>query len=510
MISIVVFVGGGETDLVATTIESLKQQLFGRWEMVLVCEKDVARTITSTLDGSPEADQQVIQIVSVEELHQDLLAKGVSASAGEFVWFVRNGDRLASHALAAVAESLARTPDTDLLYCDEDQISESGESLVPFFKPGWSPELLLSMNYISYAALFRRVLLSDILIAHKEPGHCSPYDYVLPVAEKTKKIVHIPDVLYHSREGSEGGGDEAVSGTRPGQVERAALERALRRRNIAGLVEEAGPGRFRIRYRLAGSPLVSIIIPTKDRAALLERCLRSIEQRTAYSAYEIIILDNGSVSNEMKECLDEAAKRWRVLGCPGPFNFSSLNNRGAEAAGGEYLLFLNDDTEVIADEWLTVMLEQVTRPGVGAVGAKLLYPDGAIQHGGVVLGVRGLACHAFRHTPDAAWGYHGLAHVTRNCSAVTAACMLVPHPVFDEVGGFDLRFPVEYNDVDLCLRIREKRYRIVYAADAKLYHYESATRRGTRAWTDELHAVQVWGDVIRRGDPYYHPNLTRS
>ncbi|MEO8168990.1 MAG: glycosyltransferase family 2 protein, partial [bacterium] len=379
-----------------------------------------------------------------------------------------------------------------------------------FFKPSWSPELLLSTNYISYSSVFRRTVLLEITQESEQGRELTLYDCLLWMAEKTHKIIHLSSVLYHSR----GRSDSQVAGVaKPAEyvsAEKPAVERALRRREIEGTVEETAAGVFRIRYRLDQRPLVSILIPTRDRVSLLSQCITSIVKRTTYAPYEIIMLDNGSVSPDAKAYFTRVGKKWRVLSCPGPFNFSAINNYGASEAKGEYLLFLNDDTEVMTPDWLTIMMEQASRRGIGAVGAKLLYPNGRIQHGGVVLGVGGVAGHAFRHNLNQEWGYHGLAHLTRNCSAVTAACMLVPRPLFQQVRGFDSTLPVEYNDVDLCLRIRREGHRIVYAPDAVLYHYESATRKGTRCRRDEERVRQIWGELIREGDPYYNVNLTRD
>lgn len=501
LISVVVISLGRQSRSVLATIESLQQQRYLNWELLIVCSSAVAEAELPLRDDFSDSGGQIVRFVTVGEETHDHMARGVFAASGEFVWCMRGGDRLVPHALSSLVEVLNEKPDADLLYCDEDRVSGEEEAwVVPFFKPSWSPELLLSMNYLSYTAVFRRTILHGIVKSFTVASALSHYDCVLAAAEKTKNIVHIPNVLYHSSEVSTGRAAD----------DKSALERSLRRRNMPGFVEEISRGRFRIRYQLFRSPLVSIIIPTKDRTAFLKRCLSSIERNTSYTPYEIVVLDNGSASEDMLRYLEDVGRTWRVVVCPGRFNFSLLNNRGAAEASGEYLLFLNDDTEIVTKDWLAVMIEQATRPGVGAVGAKLLYPDGSIQHAGVTLGVRGVAAHAFRHTPNEEWGYHGFAHLTRNCSAVTAACMLVPRSVFDEIGGFDEGFPVEFNDVDLCLRIERKGYRIVYAPDAVLYHYESATRRGTRCLADEARAAKIWERVIRQGDPYYPQSLTHS
>ncbi|MCW5797482.1 MAG: glycosyltransferase family 2 protein [Nitrospira sp.] len=510
LISIVVSVAGLPLHLLSDTLTSIVQQGYAKWELVLACESSQATAIRCLPEVICLSEQHALRILEVEAHGFRALILGLTASSGEFVWFLKCGDLLAPDALTSVVHALDQEKTTDLLYCDEDQIPCGGIDPIPFFKPSWSPELLLSMNYLSYSTVFRRTLLSDVIEASERGLDPCLYDSLLWASEHADGIVHLARILYHSRAGlTSQVGDETrpVSGASP---ERAALERALERRGIAGKVEETVPGHFHIRYRLEEPSLVSIIIPTRDRVPMLSKCLASIVARTTYAAYEILILDNESATEDAKKYFDEIVKKWRVLSYPGPFNFSAINNYAAGEAKGRYLLFLNDDTEVISPDWLTIMVEQASRPNIGAVGAKLLFPSGRIQHGGVVLGVGGVAGHAFRHMPNHEWGYHGLAHMTRNCSAVTGACMLVPRALFFKIQGFDPALPVEYNDVDLCLRIAREGYRIVYAPDAVLHHYESATRRGTRCRTDEARAQQLWGELIRQGDRYYNVNLTRD
>ncbi|OGX11546.1 MAG: hypothetical protein A3K11_12655 [Nitrospirae bacterium RIFCSPLOWO2_12_FULL_63_8] len=284
----------------------------------------------------------------------------------------------------------------------------------------------------------------------------------------------------------------------------------MRRRGYEARVESIRPGLYAVRYKLTGTPLVSIIIPTRDRWPLLQQCLRSIEEKTSYARYEIIVLDNDSTEPEALTGLNGIADKWRVYPYPGPFNFSALNNFGAAQARGEYFVFLNNDTQVVKPDWLTAMLEQAQRPEVGAVGARLHYPDGRIQHAGLILGVGGVADHAFKGLAGDAFTYFAFANVVRNVSGVTAACMLVPRRAFEEVGGFDERLQVALNDVDLCLRLRQRGYLIVCTPFALLYHHESGTRGGLHPPQDEELVRGIWGELIRQGDPYYNPNLTLS
>lgn len=505
LISVIICVVDTHLAMLGKSVASVRAQVYGNWELLVICPPELKQSVEQNVNGGG-----VVKICEVAAgcTYGEQRMRGASVALGEFIWFLGCQDELSVEALFAVVRELNHESGTDVLYSDEDQISPDGSHESPFFKPEWSPDLLLSTNYISRSCVVRRHLFLDAVHVSPNEHSDSDYDHILQATEKTNKIVRIPQVLYHSRRSI----DEVEVSIRPGcsvpSLQRVALENAFHRRGIEHHVEEVSSGKFRVRYPLRAYPLVSIIIPTRDREEFLRQCIDSVERTTKYPNYEIVVVDNGSVSTRMQECLDEVSARWRVISYPASFNFSAINNFGVAETKGEYLLFLNDDTKVISPEWLTAMVEHIVRPGVGAVGAKLLYPDGRIQHAGVVLGIRGMAGHAFKYSRNDEQGYHGLAHLVRNVSAVTAACMLVSRSAFERVKGFNTELPVEYNDVDLCLRIAQEGYRIVYVPDAVLYHYESVTRRGSRCRLDEERAREIWGEVIRRGDPYYNPNLT--
>jgi len=282
-------------------------------------------------------------------------------------------------------------------------------------------------------------------------------------------------------------------------------------RGIEGTVQSISAGRYAVRYKIQGTPLVSIIIPTKDQVQLLRKCVESIKEKTRYHNYELVIVDNNSSDPEALKYLEKLAREHRVLKFPEAFNWSKINNFGAANCEGKFLLFLNNDTEVKEPEWLVAMLEHAQRRRTGAVGAKLLHPDGTIQHVGVVIGMGDTAGHPFYHFPEqilmSHFYYVQLFTIPRNFSAVTGACMMVPRKVFERVRGFDPRFKVAYGDIDLCLRIRELGYRIVYTPLAVLYHHDSATRRGYIPKEDTLLMISKWGAYIKQGDPYYNFNL---
>lgn len=491
-------------------IESVRAQLYSRWELCLVSPASTGLSVRSVLKEYPSTDSRI----RVEYLPQGdgVVAasnSGLSVARGEFVAFLDSKDELSADALFHIVKRLNEDRRLDLLYSDEDKVDSGRRHVEPFFKPDWSPDLLLSTNYLAHFSVFRRNLLAEVGGFRSGFDGNRDYDLVLRFTERTNRIAHIPEVLCHLRQVS--APDMTIAESSQGSGQRA-IEDALRRRGLQGRVVTGTPGKYSVQYQLRGNPLVSIIIPSKDRWRLLEECLRSVETRTDYARYEIIILDNGSTEPDTLKYLDAIARRWRVHRCPGPFNFSAINNLGASLASGEYLLFLNNDTQVIRSDWLTAMLEQAQRREVGAVGAKLLYPDGTIQHAGVVLGIGGVAGHAFKglRLSENAPTYFNLADVVRNCSAVTGACMMVPRRVFAEVEGFDERFRVAFNDVDFCLRLRERGYLVVYTPLALLYHHESATRGRFHPLEDEELCLKRWGDVIRGGDPYYNGNLTLS
>jgi GT2 family glycosyltransferase len=511
LISIVTPVYDTDEVWLRKAIESVRAQIYPHWELCLVNDASTKPHVGPILEESVAGDSRVrVKHLPYNEGIVGASTHALSLATGEFIGLLDHDDELSPDALFEVVKRLNEDPNLDLLYSDEDKLELDGLRVEPFFKPDWSPDLLLSMNYISHFSVLRRSILTDIGGFRAGFDGRQDYDLLLRFTELTDKIAHIPKILYHWRKTP--GSAAASTAAKPFAYEAAqrAIEDALRRRGYEGRVERIVPGLFAVRYRIPSAPLVSIIIPTRDRWQLLQQCVRSIEKKTDYARYEIIVLDNDSIELETLNYLDAIASKWGVYRCPGPFNFSTINNFGASKAKGDYLLFLNNDTQVIRSDWLTAMVEQAQRPEVGAVGAKLLYPDGRIQHAGVILGIGGVAVHAFKYRPANSTSQYSFADVVRNCSAVTAACMLVRQRIFWEVGGFDERLRVAFNDVDLCLRLRQQGYLIVYTPFALLYHYESATRGRLHPPEDEELAWKLWGDLIRRGDAYYNPNLTVS
>jgi GT2 family glycosyltransferase len=424
-----------------------------------------------------------------------------------------------------VAEELQAHPEAAIVYSDEDLIDERGRRFGPYFKPDFSPDLFLSHNLISHLGVYRRSLLVELGGFRVGFEGSQDYDLALRVSEKVKpeQIRHVPEVLYHWRaiRGSAARAPDEKSYAE--QAARRALQDHLDRLRQPATIEAGpAPGLYRAVYRLPEpAPLVSIVIPTRDALPLLRACVESIRARTDHPRYEILVVDNQSSEAATVAYLAglEQSGAARVLRHPEPFNFSAINNRAAAEARGEVLAFLNNDVEVISPGWLRELSSQAVRPGVGAAGARLLYPDGRVQHAGIVLGMGpdGIAGTPHRGFPRTALGYCNRAVILQNFSAVSAACLVLRKSVFAEAGGFDAdNLPVAYNDVDLCLRLRERGHRIVFTPYAELFHKESATRgddlspeRRERFLAEAAYMRRRWGALLL-DDPYFNPNLSLS
>ena len=434
-------------------------------------------------------------------------------ATGEFVAFMDHDDLLAPFALAAIALESA---DADVLYTDEDKIDAVGRHAWPHFKPTWNPELLLGQNYISHLSVIRRSLVTEVGGMRTGFDGSQDHDLLLRVTGATSpdRIRHIPLVAYHWR------AIEGSTALDPGEktyTEDASI-RALQDFLGSGWsVDKAnGNSAYRCIPPLPKTPLVSIIIPTRDHLDLVIQCVESLAT-TSYPAFEILIVDNDSAEPETLEWFSnfDNGDDQRVIPAPGPFNYSKINNIGAAAAKGELLLLLNNDTEVIDPEWLSVMVGWILQDNVGAVGAKLLYPSGRIQHAGVLLGLGGLAGHGHIREPRYATGYFNRLVVSHEVGAATAACLLTRRSTWEELGGLEEDLAVAFNDVDYCMRVRHvAKQRIIWTPDATLYHHESISRgyeddpvKVARFNNEVEYALDRWADVLGE-DPAYSPNLT--
>ncbi len=512
-------------------IDSVRGQTHSRWVLCLCDDGSSQPELTRFLQDLAEADSR---IRFVAHSHNRGIAEATNAAirlgVGDYVAFLDQDDRLHAEALQEVAPALD-ADQADWLYTDEDRIDEHGCRVEPFFKPDWSPDLLTSMMYAAHLSVYRRAFLNGIGLCRPGFDGGQDWELALRAASATDRITHVPKVLYHWRKGGHSAGPRFNRACH--ERGRRAIGEYLRRLGVTADVTDGPNGcTFHVRYRHDRQPLVSILIPTRDRLGLLSRCLRSIRRRTKYANYEIIVMDNGSRDPRLLRFLRRWAgkggegeapaepRRWfwrsagreprppgrRVLRLDMPFNHSRLNNLAARQARGELLLLLNDDTAVINSEWLTALVEQALRPEVGAGGGLLLHPDGRIQHAGVVLGLGPVATPL--HSGITRDGLdRGTLRLIRNVSAITGACLMIRKSLFFEMGGLDEEdLPASFNDVDLCLRLGRAGYRIVCTPLARLYHQESASR----GFEDEELYIRImqerWSEELER-DPFWSPNL---
>lgn len=482
-------------------IESLRAQVYPHWELCLVDDGSTEPHVRSLLDEYQGLDRR-IRAKSLPRNRGIVAAtnEGLNFATGEFVGFLDHDDEIAPDALFELARRLKREPDLDIIYTDEDKKAPDGRFVMPFFKPDWSPDLLLSCNYFSHLTFYRRTLLQELEGFRSGTDGAQDYDLALRATERTSRIGHIPLPLYTWRmvPGSTAGSDRAKPYA--SKAAALALKESLARRGWQVDVQETNiPRRYRVRYPLPSDAFVSIIIPTRDKVGLLQRCLRSIAKHTNYAHYEVVVVD--SAPQEAPPQLPSGLPV-RIVPYTEPFNYARSINLGAGEALGNYLLLLNDDTEVLRPGWLEAMLEQAQRPEVAAVGTRLIYPDGRIQHEGVVLGLLGSASNV-------SFDYLSLGHCVRNCSAVTAACMMTRRAVFEELNGFDEGFRLAFNDIDYCLRARQLGYVIVYTPYAEIIHYEGASRGSLHPQGDEQLFRARWGEPEEQNDPYYNSNFDR-
>ncbi len=509
LISIIMPVYNIDEVYLRAAIESVRKQFYSNWELCIADDGSTKPNVRKVLEEYRRRDKR-IKIIYLEK-NQGISGASnaaLSLAVGEFVALLDSDDELSDWALLEVAACLNQNPKLDFIYTDEDKLEADGRRIEPFFKPDFSPDLLMSMNYITHLSVFRREVLNQVGGFRKGFEGSQDYDLAIRVSEFTKNIAHIPKILYHWRKipSSLSLNCDAKPYAYPAAIK--SLQEAITRRGHSGKITMLSHGLYCLQYDVVGNPLVSIIIPTKDKTDFLRRCIDSIQQKSAYPNYEIIIVDNES-SQETRDYLKQIAdnKKCKVIYFNQPFNYSSINNFAVSHATGDFLLFLNDDTEVIAPGWLEEMLGHAQRAEIGAVGAKLLYPDNKIQHAGVVVGLHGLASHAFCGLPVSEPGYKGLATVVRNYSAVTGACLMMRRSIFEEINGFDEKLDVVFNDVDLCLRIIQHGYNIVWTPHAVLYHYESATRGQYQPQNNVRYFCEKWREFLKRGDPFYNQNL---
>lgn len=524
LISVLMPVCETPPDRLDEAIRSVLAQVYGDWELCIANDGSKSRHIRQQLDrwAAKERRIRVVHRAGSGQISR-ATSDAFALATGRWIAMLDHDDVLAPNALAEIAFAVAGRPDAALIYSDEDRIDEKGRRFDPHFKPDHSPELLRSMNYFNHLTVCRADLVRAV--GGWRPGFegAQDYDLVLRIVERVApgQIVHVPKVLYHRRSTS---GSTALAGSGKDHACRNGL-RALedhlsRTAPDARALRIPGLPFYRVRHAIRQpAPLVTLIIPTRDRADLLRVAVDSILERTTYRPFEIIVVDNNSEQAETFAYFDEIGSHpnLRVVRHPHPFNYSAINNEAVRHARGEIIGLVNNDVEVINPDWLEEMVSWAQLDRVGCVGAKLYYPDDTIQHAGVILGLGGVAGHSHRHLPRGENGYFARARVLQNLSAVTGACLLVRRSVYDEVGGLDeVRFKVAFNDVDFCLRVRAAGYDNVWTPFAELYHHESPSRGADDTpekkarFESEIAAMKERWAAELAADPFYSPSLSRQ
>lgn len=527
LISLVVPIFNAKPEWINLCLNSVLNQIYAKWELCLYDDNSTSLKTLKMLNKWKDRDKRIkIYFGKTNKGLTTALNIAIKMASGEYIAFLDHVSELTSDALLEVAERIKIFPNLKFIYSDEGIIDKKGTLSTVYYKPDFNLDLFLSNNYISHFTVIKKSLGKAVGWFRKGYEGSQNYDFLLRSIEKIKynEIHHIPRVLYYSRESN--------SGTAPGKyLEKTetnkssikALEDYLRRNKIDGQVLEGKfHGTFRIKRNIAKEELVSIIIPFKDRVKLLKKCVDSLLIKTAYKDFEILLINNGSKERTTLQYLEKIIKKDRRISRYDynyPFNYSALNNWAVKKSKGKYLLFLNNDTEVISEEWLSSMVEHIQRKEVGAVGAKLLYKNNTIQHAGVVIAHERHSCseHIFRHIHSEDSGYFGQLNLIRNCSASTAACFLIKKKLFEKIGRFDDKYlKISFNDIDLCLKIIENGYLIVYTPYAELYHYESISRgyddmpEKKKVYEKELRYMQnKWNDKLLK-DPHFNPNLIIS
>jgi GT2 family glycosyltransferase len=502
LISIVMPVFETPADVLEATIRSVREQTSARWQLVAVDDASRAPHVAEILARHAADDGRIrIHRRSINGGIAAATNDGVGLATGEFVAFLDHDDLLAPAAIARCAAALAATG-ADVLYTDQDTVDDRGQVTWTFHKPDWSPEYLRHVMYVGHLLVVRRTLAGRLGFRSEFDG-VQDFEFMLRLGEATRAIVHLPEVLYHWR--AIAGSVAAAGDAKPGidALQARAVQAHLDRLGVPGVaaVHPRFPHRCIVAPRLTHFPRVSIVIPSKDRPDLIGPCLDSIAAITSYPDVEVVVVDTGTTDARALEIL--RAGRARVVAFDRPFNFSAACNVGAAAATGAILVFLNNDTTVLSADWLHQLVFHLAAADVGAVGPLLLYPDGSVQHAGVVLGARGTADHVMRRFPADADGYAGSLSCPREVSAVTGACLAIRRDAFTAVGGWNELYATHYQDVDLCLRLRRLGLRCVFTPAARLTHHESPSRGSQYDFLDRLLLVDTWRDEIAAGDPAY-------
>lgn len=500
-------------------IDSVVNQTYGNWELCIADGSEGDSVVEAILEDYTKKDSRIKYRLLEKNLGiADNTNAALELATGDYIGLFDHDDILAENALYEIVNAL-QEDDYDILYTDEDKISGDGkEHNDPNFKPDFSMDLFRSHNYITHFFVVKHSIMNKIEGFRSEYDGSQDYDLMFRCIENSEKIKHIPMILYHWRIHQNSVAGDPASKMYAYDAGKRAIEAHLKRMNIAASVEHQGLwGMYHVKYETPGNPLISIVIPNKDHTKDLNVCIRSIQEKSSYRNFEMIVVENNSTEKETfsyYEKIQEEFENVKVVTWEGSFNYSAINNFGVKYTNGEYLLFLNNDTEMISEHALEEMLGCCMREEVGAVGAKLLYEDDTVQHAGVVVGFGGYAGHVNTGIGRDDYGYMVRAMINCNYSAVTAACMLTKKELFLQVGGFDEQFVVACNDVDYCLQLRSLDKLIVYNAFAEWYHYESKSRgyedtpEKLARFENEVKKFQKkWPEILEKGDPFYNPNF---
>jgi GT2 family glycosyltransferase len=508
--SVIVPVFNPDARFLTSCIRSVRAQTYPCWELILVNASD-APHVRPICERFAEVDDRIIVVQHPNEGIAANTNAGFAVSGGDWIVFVDHDDVIEPHALGALARRLEEVPDAEFLFSDEDKIDSLGRYIQPFFKPGWSPDLLNVVNYMAHLVAVSRSLFERVGGIRTEFEGAQDYDFVLRATHEAARVEHISDVLYHWRQHAGSTASDVRFKPQAHGAGRRALQESVDLHHPGAWVDAgAGATAHRIRYPLRYE-LVSIIIPFRDQPKYTETCLMALSQTRLDLPTEILLVSNRSREPETFEAMERWQETWpsiRITEFDEPYNFHRLNNWAARQASGGQLLFLNNDTEPLHKGWLEALAEHSQRPSVGAVGGRLFYPNGLVQHAGVAIGIGGFADHPWAGLHPDADTPAGPSYWVRNMLAVTAACLMVGHAKFDSVGGFDERFMVCGGDVDLCIRLHDAGLWNVMTPFARLVHHEAATRERRPPQNDVDQSLCAYARFLAEGDPFYNSNLT--
>lgn len=520
-ISIILPVYNTDEKWLRECIESVLSQVYTNWELCIADDHSTRSQVQRILSEYAQKDTRIKVVYREKNGHiSEASNSALEIATGDYVALLDHDDTLASFALYRIADLINKNVDAEFIYSDEDKINKAGRRSKPFFKPDWSPDTLLSQNYVCHLSVIKSSLIKKAGGFRVGFEGAQDYDLALRCTELTNEIYHIPEILYHWRMIENSTAENPQAKLYAFDAGKNSIEAALVRRNINGTVSMGkNLGTYGVLYKIAGKPKVSIIIPTKDHAKDLEICIESIINKTDYSNYEIIVVDNGSEEIQTFELFEKYARvfgeAFKIVTLDIPFNYSKLNNEAVKLSTGEFLVLMNNDIQVITENWIEKMLGFAQQQHIGAVGAKLYYNDSTIQHAGVVIGVGGVAGHSHKYFNAKNPGYFSRLMIDSNYAAVTAACLMVEKEKYLDVDGLNsINLAVAFNDVDFCLKLLEKGYYNICLSSVECYHHESKsrgvddTKEKKRRFDKEISYMKEKWKIYIAHDPYYNPNLT--